>query len=461
MFVKHIKPNLNIEVLTHDLKTHGLSKNIMCQILPNSFVWLPDAGTNDVEQCKVLVDKGCKILITDHHIIEKPNPYAVVINNQRFEWINHDGSGACVTYKFIEYCCKKYNINYDYSKHMDMVACANIGDVMSVKTYENRAFNHFGLNNITNPFLLRLCSEFVKGDNVTPMNISWDIIPKINAVIRSDNKELKHKMFEAFVGEYDGAWGVLIKAMKDCHRKQSDISKQIAEEAMEDGIMGKNSIICFVEPSNYNGLAANKVMSSCDKVTIMVHKSGNKYVGSLRSPVPIRDELVKSRLFEFVSGHDSAAGLAFVDNNGENLNKIQHYLDKLDLSQCSEYKVISTIKPSELSEKLCNLSHNYKEIWDNDLPQPTVHCKIRCKGSDWVEMKGATIKYVDGGVSCIKFFTSNKQKEALHIGEDKEYVYDIIAKPDWNIWNGNKYKQLLIEKIEVSGANEITFDDLW
>ena len=89
LYLKHIGIN-NINVLFHSDKGHGLTDEIMGQINDDcSMVWLPDAGTNDIEQCEILHDKGIKVLITDHHQQSVNNPYATIINNQISENVNN------------------------------------------------------------------------------------------------------------------------------------------------------------------------------------------------------------------------------------------------------------------------------------------------------------------------------------------------------------------------------------
>lgn len=448
--------DIPIEVLFHTKKTHGITDEIISQIDNDSFIIIPDASVNTLEMAKKLKDKNVKCLVLDHHELRVDAPNIITVNNQYGNVQNKALSGAGVTHKFCQYVDEVNGTNYAEQMY-DLVALSIVSDVCSALNYENRVYMHKGFNNITNPFFKYMCESLIRDGEVTPVNLSFNVINILNSVCRSDNQELKRAVFRCFVGE-DDDYSAVVSACKKEKRQQDDGVKAIIEDS--EIVESKNLVVMFTEENNgTSGLIANKLQSAYLKPSFVVHESDGKYFGSCRSPVEIRSQLEKTKLFSICKGHSCAFGIGI--DSIENLNKIQHYLDKLDLSQCSEYKVIATIKPSELSEKLCNLSHNYKELWDNDLPQPTVHCKIRCKGSDWVEMKGATIKYVDGGVSCIKFFTSNKQKEALHIGEDREYIYDIIAKPDWNIWNGNKYRQLVITTIEVGETKKVEFDDLW
>ena len=67
---------------------------------------------------------------------------------------------------------------------LDLVALSNVADVMDMKNLENRYYNFIGFSNIKNSFLSFLINELSKGA-VTPTTLAWDVVPKLNAVIRS------------------------------------------------------------------------------------------------------------------------------------------------------------------------------------------------------------------------------------------------------------------------------------
>ena len=41
---------------------------------------------DDNEQCKELVEKGMDVIILDHHICDKQNDFAIVVNNQMCDY---------------------------------------------------------------------------------------------------------------------------------------------------------------------------------------------------------------------------------------------------------------------------------------------------------------------------------------------------------------------------------------
>ena len=86
----------------HTNKTHGLSDDI---IIPKEtkLVLLPDAGSNDIEQCKKLKQQNVDVIVLDHHELEKENSYAIVVNNQSSKNYNNKNlSGVGIVYKFLQ-----------------------------------------------------------------------------------------------------------------------------------------------------------------------------------------------------------------------------------------------------------------------------------------------------------------------------------------------------------------------
>ena len=63
----------------HEGKQHG----IICDTIPDdiNLVIAPDSSSNDYIQHQILYERGCDVLVIDHHEAEKYSPYAVVINN--------------------------------------------------------------------------------------------------------------------------------------------------------------------------------------------------------------------------------------------------------------------------------------------------------------------------------------------------------------------------------------------
>lgn len=130
-------------VFWHTGKQHGIGpskdEDMLQQIIDSgiTLLWIPDAGSGDVEQCKELKEYGIDVVITDHHLAIN-NPYAIVVNCHFGENINTNLTGAGVTDKLVAGYCEKYNIEKpDYS---DLVAFSLVSDVADFASIENRGY---------------------------------------------------------------------------------------------------------------------------------------------------------------------------------------------------------------------------------------------------------------------------------------------------------------------------------
>lgn len=434
MFLEHIcKPN--VRVLFHDKKTHGLSDDIMEQITDDGgLIWLPDAGSNDIEQCKILKDKDYDILITDHHKINVANPYAVIINNQSSSKVtNKSLAGVGVTFKFIQYHCMKTDDDF-YKYYIDLVALGNISDVMDMRTLENRAFAKWGLKHLRNPLFKLLCKDRI--DNlidISPKDIQWRVTPLINSVCRSDNQDLKLLMFKGFVGDVSDFREVVDKLI-DQHQKQSnEVSKlfvRLSNEVQE----GHNTVLMKYDDTPYTGLIANKLRDYYAKDVLLVHKEDDEYIGSCRAYGDKLTQLKNSGIMTMCAGHPQAFGVGWKCNDTDSLIK---YMDETPVIE--QRTDVSCNCIDGIPTTLFYMCEQYKPLWGQGIPSPTIYISLSSKDID-INLIGKgkrTLKFTWNGVEFIKFRISNKDKEM-------KGNIDIIGEPTLNRWGGREKKQIII-----------------
>ena len=349
-YIKDIvkQDNLLVEVTytVHGSKIHGIKleelEELECDLLI-----IPDAGTNDTKECKVLLEeKKCKeILILDHHNIERINPYATIINCKDGKYPNSGLCGMGVTYKFIKEYDKAYK--YDYAdKYLDLVAVGTIGDQMDLKVLETRYLTLQGIKQLgkNNQFLNQIIEKqsFSIGDNVNITKVGWNVTPVINGVTRVGTPDERLQTFRAIVGEeaemeykprksknnpnpvpeMQSLQQYMARECTNIKARQDRIAKKGMEElskTIEVNEYDKDKII-IVEATDemekgFSGLIANKLQSKY-KRPVLVLKSMNKEIfgGSGRnyslSPiVDLNAFLTGLNLFEEVAGHDNAFGI--------------------------------------------------------------------------------------------------------------------------------------------------------
>ena len=462
-FLRHINvPKKNIYVLFHKGKQHGF-KDIYKEVIGCAknlkkpyFVWCPDAGSNDINECKEIQNCGGNILITDHHDSSYDGSiqmhHAIVINNQIDNDIKNKAlCGTGVTYKVVEQYCKKHSDQW-YKNLLDLVALANIADVMDMNNYENRTFNYYGLRRIKNPFLKFLCETYIK-DEITPKNLSFNVIPKLNAVCRSDNQELKTDVFKAFVGIKNN-YKEIIKSMNSCYNQQRKYVSEKFEEYKNEinkfyDVYDYGDVILFhnAEASNYTGLIATKLSEYYAKPVIVVYidESTRVWRGSCRSPIDFRTILSHSNVMNVCTGHEKAFG---VEWNHAACQPLTSYLKKLSLDIEPNISVLCSCTVPELSEDLFIMRHKYRELWGHGIEEPKYHLKeIVINGTDIREVGTNGIRFNYGLISFVKFGLSKTAKAELNVGRDIKMRLEVVGSLGLNEWNGRVDKQVVMERI--------------
>ena len=93
LYIKHTFPEAELEFTVHEHKQHGLDDKIdwITDEARWDLVLVPDAGSYDIEEHRVLEELGIDVLVLDHHeqlYDENGNPvisnfsHTIVVNNQ-------------------------------------------------------------------------------------------------------------------------------------------------------------------------------------------------------------------------------------------------------------------------------------------------------------------------------------------------------------------------------------------
>lgn len=342
LFVKFMQEiNCPIGILMDEGKTHGLTDNIMNDIIGNyDLVIIPDAGSNDIKQQKKLLDNDVDFIILDHHevkeeVVDKLNTSenGIVINNQLLD-MNTEYTGVGMVYVFLKYVIFLENLDINIDKYLDLVALGAIGDVSNVADKEIRYYVTKGLNNVNNLFIKAVMER--KGiKEMTGRDASFSIISMINAVTRIGTVEEKQELFDAIVsdsietttvevrkknkstGKFDKIPTEMtihdstVKKCESIKTKQDKIVKKAMKKV--EYIHDNNVIIGLLDeevPSSITGLVAMKV-SDKHRKPVMIGKKYDTYIaGSGRAPdgLDFKGILTSSGLFTYVAGHKSAFG---------------------------------------------------------------------------------------------------------------------------------------------------------
>lgn len=491
-----------VDYVLHSGKQHGLADHID-SIVDKGYglVLIPDAGTNDSEQCKRLQDKGTKVVILDHHLAEEEgNPYAVIINNQTTEYPNKALSGAGVVYQFCRYIDSL--LGQDYADHyLDLCALGNMADVMSLKSIETKHLINKGFQPeyITNPFIYGMWekNKFKLGEHITPMGAAFYIAPFVNAMVRSGTPEekellfssmLKYKAFKELPSTKRGhalneMERVVDQALRTCTNvknrqgRAQDTGMEVLETRIETNNMLDHKVLLFlmkpgeIDP-NIAGLIANKLASKyqrpcCILTRTMVQNEDRTesavYQGSARGYERTGVSDFKKICFEtglttFTIGHENAFGLGIREGDEAEFTKLTDAVLQ-DITSEPMYYVDYIFNASEFTEENCGEIildiARHEELWGKDVDEPYIAIKgLKVNKDNIVMMKSNTVK-IKAGIDIIRFRMSDEEYEKLNVEGFVEI--NAICRCNLNEWQGYISPQCFLEDYEIIDSAKYFF----
>ena len=498
-YIKDITPDAEIDYVLHEGKQHGLQdhiKSLMDEGKNYELIILPDSSSNDYVYHEQLKEINCAVLVLDHHLTDTElSDNAIVVNNQLSpKYKNKELTGAGVVYQFCRYLDMVYGVSYA-QKYMDLAAWGIIGDMGSMLEMENRYIAHEGLKHINNKLLWAIMRK--QGYSITkkkeptdqeileamcPHVVSYYIVPLVNAMIRVGTMAEKTRLFEAFLdgdkmipSGKRGAKGTLDKAgteaARECSNARNRQNKSLdeavfaAEAKIHKYDLLENRIL-FVRldeddtfPSELNGLLAMKLSAKFKRPTIVARLNNEGFNrGSMRGLnqselVSFKDFLTESGMFEYVQGHDNAAGCSIPDSI---LSKFHAWANEalvdIDFGEnCYDVNFERIAADEDLRDLILEVG-SYEKIWGQQNEEPLIHItdinvtmndiNICGKNMDTVQIK----KF---GITYVKFF-AKELIEQLKTYPDMKL--EIIGCPKANHWNGMVLPQVEIKDIEVSNG---------
>ena len=475
----------------HDNKSHG----IVYETVPEDvkLVIAPDSSSNDYDVHKQLKERGCDVLVIDHHLADHVSQYACVINNQMCEYPTKSLSGVGVVYKFCSYIDSLLSTDYA-EDYLDLTAVGIIADVMDLKDFETRYLVSKGLSNVRNPFLKELCKrmDFKIQGQLNPFKVGFYVAPFINATNRSGEHTerillfesmLEFKAYEQIPSTKRGCKGMLEprveQAVRTCTnvKNRQDKKKvqntEMIENIIQDKELYNHTLIAVKLPKekaadrNLTGLIATQIANKYRHPTAILNETehdGEKWwEGSMRGAPHIditdtREMFLKTGLVEYCEGHANAGGVGIKDSNFDALieNLDYEYAD-LDFEPCYWVDADVSLTNSQKAENIVLQVASLNDYWGQGIQQPYLaFTDIKITKDNCQLMKSNTFKITCGELSFIKFSMPDEEWENL-IPDMGYKVLTIIGTCQLNNWNGYEYPQVLIEDYQIKRVVKYDF----
>lgn len=490
-YIRKLNKRAKITYTLHTGKQHGIILDLL-KDYDFDLLIVPDAGTNDIEQSKMLSEQGKSILILDHHDIEVVNQYATVINCKDGQYPNPTLSGCGVVYKFCKEYDKKYGLNFADSM-LELVAVGMIGDSMDLRNFETRYLTLKGLerlNNGYNQFFQEIIKrneyQFQGGINIT--KVGWYLVPLLNAVIRSGSAEEKLDTFKALLGEQETREYTPRKTKNNPNPKvesqtlQEFMARQISniksrqDREVKKGVeklhakiegdkLDKNKIL-IVDGTNeldqtFTGLVANKLASEYKRPVILLREfDKNTYGGSgrnysLSAIENLREFLQEQGTFDEILGHSNAFGFKInKEKINETIKKANEALKDVEIDDvylCDFEIPVGRLKPFHIKQV-----GQWEHIWGgSNLEEPLFAITNIYIPTENIQLLGERknfIRFEARGVTFIKKYTNEdeynrmilKQSRGLNKKAPKSIKLDIVGKFKLNTWEENVHPQVEI-----------------
>lgn len=505
-YLRRCDPNVDLVHVFHDGKKHGLSdtyvmKKLRDEVMPDLLI-IPDASGTE-QQYNALTELNINIVVLDHHegTAHAPDERVIIVNNQDSKnYRNKKLSGAGVVWQ----CLRVLDdmLEHDWANcWLDIVATGLVADVMDLKERETRFLVQEGLkpSNVTNPVLLAYAATNSYSMGTTrynPTKIGWNIGPLFNAVIRMGDATEFEFLFKALLedaGEFmvesgkRGHKGELVPIVEEALRQATNAKSRqtrrqnklvaMLEEYIQEHSLYNNQIILIKidefdkEERALSGVVANKLLDYYKRPVLLAYqndKDKSFYAGSLRSPddVPcfrgFKSQCEESGLFEWLAGHESAAGFGFKDQNFE---AIVEYFNERYAGQSTEisYDVdyLFSADDPHLADVILALE-DYTDWWGKGIEEPMIAIvNAKCTIHDISLMsseKNPTLKFsLPSSVAAIKFHSSKaefdsfcKRGDSL-LDSNTANNFTLVGQASVNRWRDTVTPQVILKYYEHTG----------
>ena len=484
-FIKALDPNYDVRIYVHEKnKSHGLDGDFTIDG-DVKLLLVPDAGSNDVQEHIRLHSEGITCICLDHHQVtaDISKSPAIIINNQISDrYANKGCCGASIT---LEFCRALEEFYWEdiCDNLLDLVAVANVCDIMPITEFETRAVINEGLSNINNKLLQEIikAQDFSMKGIVSPHTVGFYVGPLINAFIRMATFEERQLLIRAFCEDEsetfmytkrgtttpieENIYEHVVRLMKSYKGKQ-DRQKQSALPKLLKKAENNNKVAIIDATGDLDtaltGVVAIKVSESLNVPTLLLQKrSNNTYGGSGRAfdHCPVEDfrALVEECPYTtFAQGHPGAFG---VEIPAENIEFAKEWFNKklADVDMDKVYDVDFEIDAQDLDISMFQVLDQYKTLWGHNVNEPLFAIKNLRISSANARICGKsqnTIQIYDdvANVKYVMFFCNGEEDLYQWIndnwGDEKAFI-TVIGTLGLSMYDGKLDQQVIIKDARI------------
>ena len=467
-YLETIEANVMFYIPSRENEGYGMNKSAI-DFLNEKGVKLivtVDNGIAAIEEIAYANSLGIDTVVTDHHMPtgELPNACAVVDLhredcNSKFKSL----SGVGVAFKLImalegEYC----DTNSLLDNYADILTIGTIGDIVELKG-ENRVFVKRGLRSIMNSdragIEALVQSSGLAGKNISAGNVSFTLVPRINAVGRLglSEKSVKLLLTEDFVEAEE----ISVQLCDDNAERQQiekDILDKIDLRIQQDPSLVLDKVI-VIDGEDWHqgviGIVASRIKEAYGKPAIVISRNGNEAKASGRSVegFPLSEAVFScADVLTHYGGHPMAVGLSLESDKIELFRKrINEYAQSFGNMPFDKLNIECKLNPAFLSVDIVDsLSHLQPFGAGNPTPIFGLYNMTLINIIPLSNNKHLKLVFSRNNttVNVMKFFTSTEELP-YKIGD----TLDLAVTLDTNEYNGNISVSVIAKAIKASADN--------
>jgi len=370
---------------------------------------------------------------------------------------------------FITYIQKKTansQNNKRIQEDLQLVMLAAMADIMPLHN-ENRILVRQGLSSLNGgeviPGLHELLARLnMLGKRITSTDISWNVVPVLNAAGRLGRSELSVQLFLSETSQQrDAIAEEIIQLNKDRRQLGTDAWGYVERQAYENFDKYNRKLVVVVDPRIHRGisgiLAAQLVkVFGVPAVAITILEDGTA-IGSVRSTrgfdvTPMLDSC--GDLFLNHGGHNYAAGFSLEKENLDAL--LQHFLEYTPVIELEDndqqlIQADAEIPHSYLTPDLLKITDLFEPYGESNPPLTFFSRRMKIVTADIIgkgEKKHLKLVLAGGKHKWPALYWNAAERLGTDFAPGD--TIDLVYRVERNVFNGMESAQMIVQEVERS-----------
>ena len=294
---------------------YGVNASVLERIEADVIITV-DNGITAVEAANICKERGCDLIITDHHTPPPTLPDAYAIVDPKLEGCDYpfkEICGAQVAWLVLALLKRELGVDVDMRSFVDLLCIAIIADVMPLVDI-NRTLVKEGLRMLrrSNRPASVIIRDFLNKSNITAEDIAFMIAPRINSAGRMEDASIALSFLTAATTFEAYGYFEKLSALNE-FRKETE--SQTTQEAIALVGEGNEDVIVVAKEGWHEGvvgIVASRLVDRFNKPAIVCSIKDGYAKGSARSLGEVDIFWLISQNSEYLEkfgGHTMAAGL--------------------------------------------------------------------------------------------------------------------------------------------------------